>query len=156
MIEQLQVRHIKRKSVCPHCRATSILASTEDARLDALCSLTAAVAVAYRGSGPPAGLPLVSASVDALSRVLLPVLEHAARGQGDAPGVAFSWLCASMAAAAEISQVSALCVLSKCNHPWNDLLDLTDGTGHRSWVLAQRQHCNCRRDLSGECPERAQ
>ena len=78
----------------------------------------------------------MSASVDALSKVLLPVLEHAARGQGDAPGVAFSWLCASMAAAAEVSQVFALCVLSKCTHPCNDLLYLTDGTDHRSWLSA--------------------
>ena len=89
-----------------HCRATSILASTEDARLEALRSLTAAVAVAYRGSGqPPAGLPLVSAAVDALSRALMPVLAHVARGQGDTTGVAFSWLSSSNAAAAEVSQV---------------------------------------------------
>ena len=94
------------------CRATSILASTEDARLEALRSLTAAVAVAFRGSGqPPAGLPLVSAAVDALSRVLLPILAHAAKGQGDAAGIAFSWLSSSMAAAAEISQVLTLSLL---------------------------------------------
>ena len=91
------------------CRATSILASTEDARLDALRALTAAVAVAYRGSGqPPAGLPLVSAAADALSRALMPVLAHAARGQGDTAGIAFSWLSSSTAAAAEVSQVPAL------------------------------------------------
>ena len=78
----------------------------------------------------------MSASVDALSRVLLPVLEHAARGQGDAPGVAFSWLSASMAAAAEISQVSALCVLSTYIHPWSDPLDLMDGTDHGSQLGA--------------------
>lgn len=91
------------------CRAASILASTEDARLQALRSLAAAVAIAYKGSGqPPAGLPLVSSAVDALSRALLPVLAHAARGQGDSAGVAFSWLSASMAAAAEIAQVGSL------------------------------------------------
>ena len=86
----------------------SILASTEDARLEALRSLAAAVAVAYRGDGrPPAGLPLVSAAVDALSRALLPIMAQAARGQGDVDGVAFSWLSSSMAAAAETSQVDA-------------------------------------------------
>ena len=86
----------------------SILASTEDARLEALRSLAAAVAVAYRGNGrSPAGLPLVSAAVDALSRALLPSLAQAARGQGDVDGVAFSWLSSSMAAAAETSQVDA-------------------------------------------------
>ncbi len=92
-----------------HCRATSILASTEDARLEALRSLTAAVAVAYRGSSqPPAGLPVVSAAADALSRALMPVLAHVARGQSDTAGVAFSWLSSSTAAAAEVSQVRAL------------------------------------------------
>ena len=86
----------------------SILASTEDARLEALRSLAAAVAVAYRGDGrSPAGVPLVSAAVDALSRALLPVLAQAARGQGDEDGIAFSWLSTSMAAAAETSQVEA-------------------------------------------------
>ena len=86
----------------------SILASTEDARLEALRSLAAAVAVAYRGNGQPAaGLPLVSAAVDALSRALLPILAQAARGQGDVDGIAFSWLSSSVAAAAETSQVSA-------------------------------------------------
>ena len=92
-----------------HRRATSILASTEDARLEALRSLTAAVAVAYRGSAqPPAGLPLVSAAADALARALMPVLAHTARGQGDTAGVAFSWLSSSTAAAAEVSQVFVL------------------------------------------------
>ena len=82
--------------------------STEDARLEALRSLAAAMAVAYRGNGrPPAGLPLVSAAVDALSRALLPILDQAAKGQGDVDGIAFSWLSSSMAAAAEISQVDA-------------------------------------------------
>ena len=94
---------------CYHLyRAMSILASTEDARLEALRSLAAAVAVAYRGNArSPAGLPLVSAAVDALSRALLPILAQAARGQGDVDGIAFSWLSSSMAAAAETSQVGA-------------------------------------------------
>ncbi|CAK0783823.1 hypothetical protein CVIRNUC_007023 [Coccomyxa viridis] len=92
-------------------RAMSILASTEDARLEALRSLAAAVAVAYRGDGrSPAGLPLVSAAVDALSRALLPVLAQAARGQGDEDGIAFSWLSSSMAAAAETSQICLMLV----------------------------------------------
>ena len=86
----------------------SILASTEDARLEALRSLAAAIAVAYRGDGrPAAGLPLVSAAMDALSRALLPVLAQAAKGQGDVDCIAFSWLSSSMAAAAETSQVDA-------------------------------------------------
>ena len=93
---------------CHLCRAMSILASTEDARLEALRSLAAAVAVAYRGNGrSPAGLPLVSAAVDALSRALLPILAQAARGQGDVDGISFSWLSSSMTAAAETSQVDA-------------------------------------------------
>lgn len=131
-------------SVLYLCRATSILASTEDARLEALRSLTAAVAVAFRGSGqPPAGLPLVSAAVDALSRALLPILAPAAKGQGDAAGIAFSWLSSSMAAAAEISQVLAPCMSKHSMARYMLSVHVRDGPGSGCCECLVMDACCC-------------
>lgn len=100
------------------CRAVSVLASTEDAKLLALRSVRAAITVALGGKdAPQLSTGVVQGIVAALTRILVPVLAQAGRGQAEGSQVAFSWLDTSLACAAEVAQV--------CGR-----FSLTAGAGH--------------------------
>jgi hypothetical protein len=88
------------------CRAVSVLASNEDARLLALRSVRAAITVAVGAPEPPQlSTGVVQGVVGALSCILTPMLAQAARGADENSPVAFSWLGTSLACAAEVAQV---------------------------------------------------
>ena len=53
-----------------------------------------------------AGIPLGLPALNALLRAVLPDLAYAAMSQGNAAGIAFSWLSISTAVAAETPQLS--------------------------------------------------
>ena len=112
---------------------------------------------------------------------MLPILAQAAKGQGNAAGVTFSWLSSSVTAAAEIPQVPHLYTLVitmptayrgsrqspadlplvsaaatlHCQGCWCRFWRMRPRPGQCCWrclLLAQQQHGSSCRDLSGACP----